>query len=102
MLYNNAHEHAHTYKCTQLTDLEVSSSQQVKLHLEKNYENVQVAEAHVLPYFNILGYRSGYSLYYQILGFLHIWGKIYQNNSTSYDGYGYLLEVNLRNLVQIE
>ena len=28
--------------------------------------------------------------------------KIYQNNSKSYDGYGYLLEVNLRNLVQIE
>ena len=28
--------------------------------------------------------------------------KIYQNDSTSYDGYGYLLEVNLRNLVQIE
>ena len=35
MLYNNAHEHAHTYKCTQLTDLEVSSSQQVKLQLKK-------------------------------------------------------------------
>ena len=97
MLYNNAHEHAHAYKCTQLTDLKVSSSQKVKQHLEKT---VQVPEAHVFSIF--LDIEVDILCTTKYWAFCTFGVKIYQNDSTSYDGHGYLLEVNLRNLVQIE